>query len=122
MNEYYLEHMEFDKSAQKRKWSIILAEKIPDNSYLTFYERKDGRITGRKILCQVRSCIDVYTAGLKFGEFYAEGKVPMKLPEFYVVEYVPMLADKRTVLDLKGRLESVEDLEAAHRYIFGTAL
>jgi hypothetical protein len=26
------------------------------------------------------------------------------------------------VLDLKSKLESIEDLEAAHRYIFGTAL
>lgn len=122
MTEYYLEHIEFDKSAQKRRWSIILSKQIPEHSYITFHERKEGRITGRTILCQVRSCIDVYTAGLNVGEYYAEGKVPMKLPEFYLIEYVPMLTDKRTVLNLKSRLESVEDLEAAHRYIFGTAL
>ena len=119
MTEYYLEHIEFDKSAQKRKWSIILSEQIPEHSYITFHERNEGRITGRTILCQVRSCIDVYTAGLKFGEYYPSGQVPMKLPEFYLVEYVPMLTDKQTVLELKSTLESEPDLEAAHRYIFG---
>ncbi len=119
MTEYYLEHIDFDKSAQKRKWSIILSEQIPDHSYLTFHERKEGRITGRTLLCQVRSCIDVYTAGLAIGEYYAAGQVPMHPPMFYLIEYVPMLADPRTVLELKSRLESEADLEAAHRYIFG---
>ena len=119
MTEYYLEHIEFDKSASKRKWSIILSEMIPEHSYIIFHERNEGRITGRTILCQVRSCIDVYTAGLKFGEYYPAGQVPMKLPEFYLIEYVPMLADPRTILELKSRLESIEQLEAAHRYIFG---
>jgi hypothetical protein len=119
MTEYYLEHIEFDKSANKRKWSIILADMIPEHSYITFHERKEGRITGRTILCQVRSCVDVYTAGLRIGEYYAEGQVPMRPPMFWLVEYVPMLTDKRTVLDLKSKLESAEDLEAAQKYIFG---
>lgn len=119
MKDYNLEHLYFEKTSKSRAWSIILAEPIPEHSYITFHERKEGRITGRTILCQVRSCIDVYTAGLKFGEYYPAGQVPMKLPEFYLIEYVPMLADKRTVIDLKSKLESAEDLEAAHRYIFG---
>lgn len=121
MKDYNLEHLYFEKTSKSRAWSIILAEPIPEHSYITFHERKEGIITGRTILCQVRSCIDVYTAGLKFGEYYPAGQVPMKLPEFYLIEYVPMLADKGTVLDLKSRLESVEDLETASRYIFGTA-
>jgi hypothetical protein len=43
----------------------------------------------------------------------------MRPPMFWLVEYVPMLTDKRTVLDLKSKLESAEDLEAAQKYIFG---
>ncbi len=119
MKDYNLEYLHFEKTSKSRAWSIILAEPIPENSYITFHEWKEGVNTGRTILCQVRSCIDVYAAGLRIGEYYPAGQVPMKLPEFYLIEYVPMLADPRTVLELKSRLESIDQIEAAHRYIFG---
>ena len=122
MTDLHLETIEFDRSVRGKKWSVILSAKYNEGSYITFHEWKLGGVTGRKILCQVRSCIDVYTAGLKFGEYYPAGQVPMHPPMFYLIEYVPMLTDKQTVLDLKSKLESVEDLEAASRYIFGTAL
>lgn len=122
MKDYNLEHLHFEKTSKSRAWSIILAEPIPEHSYITFHEWKEGVNTGRTILCQVRSCIDVYAAGLRIGEYYPAGQVPMHPPMFYLIEYVPMLTDKKTVLDLKSKLESIEDLEAAHRYIFGAAL
>lgn len=121
MTDYYLEHAKFERSSRNQKRVVIVREKIQEHTYIIFHERKDGKTTGRTLLCQVANCESVYEAGLQVGEYYEEGKVPMKLPEFYLIEYVPMLTDKRTVLDFKGRLESVEDLEAAHRYIFGTA-
>jgi hypothetical protein len=119
MSNYNLEHTAFEKSARNAKRSIILSEQVQEHSYITLHERKEGRITGRKLLCQVANCETVYQAGLMVGEYYPEGQVPMKPPMFWLVEYVPMLTDKGTVLDLKSKLESAEDLEAAQKYIFG---
>ncbi|HMZ59694.1 MAG TPA: hypothetical protein PL048_13015 [Leptospiraceae bacterium] len=119
MGNYNIDHTAFEKSARNAKRSIILSEQVQEHSYITLHERKEGRITGRKLLCQVANCETVYEAGLMVGEYYPSGQVPMKLPEFYLVEYVPMLTDKQTVLELKSTLESEPDLEAAHRYIFG---
>jgi len=119
MSNYNLEHTAFEKASRNAKRCIILSEQVQEHSYITLHERKEGKVTGRKLLCQVANCETVYQAGLMVGEYYPEGQVPMKPPMFWLVEYVPMLTDKGTVLHLKGRLESDEDLEAAGEYIFG---
>lgn len=119
MSEITLESFQFDLSCVMKKWSIIRKNQYNPSDYIIFKEWKLGKYTGRQLLCQVRSCVSVYEAGLEVGDFYEVGKIPMTLPEFYVIEFVPMLTDKRTVLELKSTLESIEDLEAAHRYIFG---
>lgn len=119
MKDIPLDSWQFDLATVNKKWSIIRNDKYNNGDYITFHEWKEGKYTGRKLFCQVRSCISAYEAGLEVGNFYEAGKIPMKLPEIYLIEYVPMKTDKKTVLELKSTLESVEDLEAAHRYIFG---
>lgn len=117
MTDINLEYYEFEHMANRKRWSMILTDKYPDGSYITFHEWKQGQNTGRKILCQVRSCRDIYTAGVHIGSYYQGGQVPMHPPMFYLIEYVPMLTDKKTVLDVRPKEFDTE--ENLGRYIYG---
>jgi hypothetical protein len=88
MTDLNSELSDFQRIISRKKWSAILTHQYAEGTYITFHEW-NGTRTGRQVFCQVRSCVDVYTAGLRIGEYYAEGQVPMRPPMFWLVEYVP---------------------------------
>lgn len=111
-----LEYREFEQAANRKRWSIVLSNKYGEGSYITLHEWKEGKNTGRKIFCQVRSCRDIYAAGVSIGSYYAEGHIPINPPMFYLIEYVPMLADKNTVLNVRPK--EMDSEESLMRYVF----